>query len=80
MLELITELIGKYPWVQTVLVVVGVMRVVFKPLFSLLQSAALATPSPKDDSFLSAVMESKIYKGVAYVLDYLGSIKLPSKQ
>jgi hypothetical protein len=78
MLELLTELITKWPWVHYVLIAVGVMRVVFKPLFSLLQAAALATPSPKDDSFLAAVMDSKIYKAVAYALDYLGSIKLPS--
>jgi hypothetical protein len=80
MLEIITELLDKAPWLQTVFIVIGVLRVVFKPLFSLLQAAALATPTLKDDSIIKDIMESKIYLGIAYVLDYLGSIKLPKSE
>jgi hypothetical protein len=45
-----------------------------------LQAVVEATPSQSDNVLLQKVMESKIYKGLAFVLDYLASIKLPGQK
>jgi hypothetical protein len=77
MLEMILELIAKYPMASAVFVVIGVLRAVFKPVFMLAQAYVDATPSKNDDAILGKVRESKIVKGLEFVLDYLASIKLP---
>lgn len=66
-----------YPLLAKVLIFIGGMRVVFKPLVSLLQAIVSITPSQSDDSFVAKVMESKAYKWLSFALDYSSSIKLP---
>jgi hypothetical protein len=75
--EAILALMMKYPATSSVLVVMGVLRAVFKPLFSLLQAYVDATESKTDNEKLQKFMESKIYKALAYLLDYAASVKLP---
>ena len=79
-LKIIEGLLGGWGPAAQILLWVGVLRLIFKPTFSWLQTVAAATPSPKDDSILSAIMHSGAYKGIAWVLDLLGSIKLPKKE
>lgn len=69
-------LVAKYPIITGVLMAVGVARAIFKPLFSFLHAVVDATPSSKDNAALAKVEKSKVYKIVAYLLDYLGSIKI----
>jgi hypothetical protein len=78
--DLILSLVQKWPVVSTVLMVVGVLRFINKPLFSFLRTFVLATPSKKDDQILDKVESSKVYKTICYILDWFGSIKLPSKK
>jgi len=66
--------------VVQILMIIGMMRVVFKPLMSLVQAIVSITPSLSDDSFLAKMMENKIYKIIAYFLDWAASIKLPQKK
>lgn len=68
---------GKYGIVVQLLSVIGVLRIVNKPLFALLQDVANATKTSKDNEILKKIIESKIYKGFSWLADYLGSIKLP---
>lgn len=68
-----------YLWIGNILMVVGALRVIFKPLMSVVIAVIGITPSVSDDSFLAKMLESKIYKAVAYVLDWSASIKLPQK-
>jgi hypothetical protein len=80
MVEMIIALADKYPTVASILMVMGVLRAIFKPLMSLIEAYVLATPSTKDDEFYNKMLDSKIYKGIVWVLDYMASVKLPKKK
>lgn len=70
------KLVEGYPVLASILVVVGMLRLIFKPVFSILRNVANATKSVKDNELLDKVERSKIFKAVLYALDYLGSIKI----
>lgn len=72
----IVDLASKFPWVLTVISVIGILRIVVKPLMSIIGGVVLATESKKDDLVFEKVENSKIYKGVIYVLDWFASIKI----
>lgn len=74
---LLMSLLGKYPLIGSILMVMGILRSVFKPLFALARAYVSASPSAKDDAALDGIEKSAIYKGLAFALDYLASIKLP---
>jgi hypothetical protein len=73
----IVSLANKYTIIVSILVVVGIMRMIFKPIMSLIESIVKATPSDKDDLFLSKCEASAWYRWLWWVLDWLGSIKPP---
>lgn len=77
LLPLAQSLLEQHPLPMALLSVIGGLRLIMKPLFSLLQAITQATPSPRDNEMLAKVMDSKIYKGLAFVLDWFGSVKLP---
>ena len=85
-LELLKSVIQTYAeqfpmWLISLFAVIGSLRVVFKPLFSFLGAITEFTYwTKKDDELLVKVMESKVYKAIAYALDYIASIKLPKKK
>ena len=76
MIEIILGLVGKYPELASFFMVVGVLRSIFKPLQLVIDEYVKATPSDKDDSWWAGVKEHKVFKGLAWVLDYLASIKV----
>lgn len=76
---IIIELVSKYPVLGSVVAVMGMARLILKPLMVFLKEAVLATPSDKDDLVLGKVEGSKIYKAIVFLLDYLFSLKLPKK-
>jgi hypothetical protein len=78
--ETIALLLQKYPVLIQVIMVIGILRVVNKPLFTFLHAFAAATPSKVDDKIVSDVEQSKIYKVISYVFDWFGSVKLPGKK
>lgn len=71
--------VEKYPMLMTLFLVIGFMRVINKPLFSFLNTLVKATPTVRDDEILAVVEQSKIYKTIAFILDWTASIKLPKK-
>jgi hypothetical protein len=73
---IITALVQKAPWVTAILTVIGVLRLILKPLFSFLHSVVKATPTEKDDQLLAKVEGSTALKWVTYGLDWLCSIKV----
>ena len=75
--QVLIDLSSKYPVIASVLMVIGVLRSVFKPLMSFLRTFVLATPSEKDNSILDKFEGSKFYAGIIYVVDWFTSIKLP---
>lgn len=76
-IALIQLLIAKAPWLASVIVVMGTTRLIFKPLFVFLRSVADATPTPKDNELLDQAEKSKVYTAISFLLDWVGSIKLP---
>jgi hypothetical protein len=79
-MDIIIQLVSQYPALASVLMGVGVLRLIFKPLFTFLRIVADATPTAKDNEILDSVEQSKAYSYVAFILDYLASVKLPEKK
>lgn len=70
------DLAAKYPWLVTVLLIVGALRLAVKPVFSIWHTYVESTETTKDDEFLSKVETSKWLKLVLYALDYVASVKI----
>lgn len=79
-LPLIQKLIEGAPWLATILMVVGALRLVIKPLVSIWKSVAESTPTKVDDELVAKVEASGWYKAVIFVVDWLSSIKLPGSK
>lgn len=74
--QLIMDMSAKYPIVVSMLMAMGVLRLINKPLFAFLHAFVAATPSPKDDEILGKVEKSKLYQYFCFAVDYLFSAKL----
>jgi hypothetical protein len=72
----LTPLVVKFPWIASIVSVLGIARLILKPLFTFLHTVVQATPSLKDDELLLKTEESKAFKWVVFGLDYVFSIKL----
>ena len=77
---LILSLVAQYPVLASVLLVMGGLRIVVKPLMGILHELAIYTPTQKDDELLGKVEASSFYKGLVYVVDWFASVKLPGAQ
>lgn len=73
---LVIALAVKYPWIVSVILISGTLRMINKPLFSLLRKFVLLTPTKSDDMFLDEVERSKTYIVICYLLDWFASIKI----
>lgn len=78
--NLLGGLVVKYPWAMTILVVIGVLRSINKPLFSLMRALAKSTTNTTDDGVLDQIEQSKAYKILTYILDWTTSVKLPPQK
>lgn len=74
--ELMIQAATKYPIVIAILSAIGILRAINKPLFALARSFVAATESKSDDVVLDKIEQSKAYKGLCFVLDWLLSVKL----
>jgi hypothetical protein len=63
-----------------ILIFVGFARVTIKPAMTILHAYVKITPYDSDDKWLSSVEQSKGYKLVVYLLDWLLSVKTAKKQ
>ena len=68
----------KYPWLADILGIMVTARLIVKPLMSAIITMAADTEIKFLDS-IAAYSDSKIYKLVAFILDWVLSIKLPKK-
>ena len=71
------NLAGNYPWLATVLLIIGGLRVVFKPLMSLLDGYVKANCSPDEYAKLQSFEAGPVYRWLNFGLDFVGSVKLP---
>ena len=67
---------AKYPIILTILSIMGMARLILKPLMTFLHEMVVVTETTKDNEILDKVEASKIYKGLLFVLDYAFSLKL----
>jgi hypothetical protein len=75
----LTDAVTKYPWIATVLLVMGALRIVFKPLCSAVHWYVDQTASEKDNAAFEKVEASKVFKAFSFILDYAASVKLNKK-
>lgn len=64
------------PWLSTAFMMMGIFRVVFKPLVTMLDKAVLETPSQEDDSIWNGIKGSKPFRFVLWLVDLFTSVKL----
>jgi hypothetical protein len=72
---LLINLVSQHPILASIVGMLGIARMINKPLFALLRAYVLATPNPADDLVLDRVEASKAKKAVDFALDYAFSIK-----
>jgi uncharacterized membrane protein required for colicin V production len=71
--------LGKYPLFATVVVIIGFLRMIMKPVMTILQAYVKLTPYDSDDKWLESFEQSKSYKLVVYLMDWVLSVKMPEK-
>lgn len=71
----IPVLVAKYPIATTILLVMGALRAVLKPIIAALRAYVTYTPNPADDAILDKVEQSAPMKAVMFALDWFASIK-----
>lgn len=70
------SLADKFPVITTILMVMGTLRAIAKPLSTFVHEVVKATPTAKDDEFVAKIEASKVYSSLHWALDYFTSIKL----
>lgn len=79
-LDFFKALTADHAWLATLIVIMGALRAVAKPLFSLIHSIIDVTPSTWDNGVVSRITNffllNPVGKTIAYVLDWLTSIKI----
>jgi hypothetical protein len=68
-------LVGKYGWLTTVLLAIGSLRILFKPIMLVIENALKNDPAKF--AAIQKFEAGPIYKTIATVLDVGASIKLP---
>jgi hypothetical protein len=74
----LTSLLLKYPTLGTILVCIGVARIIFKPIMMLIARYVESTISSTDNESLKKFMNSPVYMLLCFVFDLTASIKLPT--
>lgn len=67
---------GKSGTLVQVILFIGSLRILIKPLMSLLEAYVTVSGSSRDDKLPSQIKEKKWYKTLVYLLDWFGSIKV----
>ncbi len=78
--QIFVDLAATYPWLFMVFTFIAVFRLIFKPVISLADAYVMATPDKSDDEKWAKIKASRAYVCLAWVVDYLMSVKLPTKK
>ncbi len=76
-MEMFLDLVKSLPWFGDLMIIMGVLRIVFKPIFSIIATIVDATPTESDDKLLAEVRDTKAYALVLWTIDYFASVKFP---
>jgi len=71
--------LSNYPGFSTVIMAIGFLRLVLKPVMTIIQAYVKLTPYDSDDKWLLEMEQSKGYKLFVYLMDWVLSIKMPEK-
>lgn len=75
---LVSAFAGQYGIIVQIVAVIGTLRVMLVPIMSALQFYfGYLDTNPADDAAFTSFQNSKAYAVIVFLLDYLGSIKLP---
>lgn len=77
--KFVVPLIFKHAWLATVVLVMGALRFVVKPVIAGLHWYAERTETPKDDEFIARIENSKVLKWLLFALDWIASVKVVRK-
>lgn len=75
---LLLTLVSKYPWLATLLLAMGSLRLVMKPTMLAIEWYTKQTPNPNDDVAVLKFQAGPIYKVLSIGLDLIASVKVPS--
>lgn len=78
--ELIFQYLVEYPILTKIIIVIGILRMVFKPLMTVLAQRVEVTASDEDNKKLEAFKASWWYVVIAFLLDFTASIKIPTQK
>jgi uncharacterized membrane protein len=73
---ILVQLVQQYPFLLTVIIVMGTLRAVLKPLFAAAHYYVEQTADPEDDKKLQAIEANKVVQGLFFVLDWIASVKI----
>lgn len=76
-MDLLDALMLQYPILTKIFLVIGLFRILFKPLMSAIQQRVELTVDTEDDAKFRKFMESKWYVILSFLFDLSTSIKLP---
>lgn len=76
-MQQIDFLLQTYPWLQHILAIMVLSRVLFKPLFAILSKYVELTVEEDDNKKLHKFMQTKTYKMISFIVDLMSSAKLP---
>lgn len=77
---ILESLTGKFGWLTFVIVWVGVLRTVFKPLMTLVDTFVANSPGTRDDKYWQRAKTSSVMKWMYWAIDYVASIKLGTQR
>ncbi len=66
-------LAGKYGWVAKIIMIVGILRLVMKPIMMIVE--AVVANNPTEEAAVQKFEAGPIFKWLSWGLDWLGSVK-----
>lgn len=79
-MEVILEIARNYPAITGLLSALYLLGLLNKAVFSALNAYVVSTAKTSDDELLKKVEGHRVYRAIAYALDLVARIKLPSKK
>ncbi len=67
----------QHAWVTTALLIIGGLRVVFKPVMALIDTFVKSNCSPEEYARLQSFEAGPVYKWISFGFNFVGSVKLP---
>lgn len=80
LLGYVKPFIEQNPKLSAIAIVLYFVGLFLKPTLAFLKEIVNITPSQSDNLLLDKILSNKVYKAIAYALDWFARIKLPVKK